>query len=265
MTLLSLCIPTFNRAEQIEALVVGLLQVQGDFEVCVHDDGSDDDTYARLSALSDARLRISTGPNGGRAQALNSAVGMSRGRYVMIFDDDDFLYPEGLLSVLADCATPLPDGCAGYIYHLEDESGCRIGADFPVERSNLVALRADCGIMGDKKEVVLRSVLVPAMQVSGRPRRVPTSLYWTRISMSYDVVCRNITIGRKTYLAGGMSDRISVLKAANPWPMYLLARERLNAFAAGRYRSVGFLLRSLAAFGFHGVRALTRRFGRKVV
>lgn len=262
MTLLSICIPTFNRADRVFRLVSGLLALPGDFEVCVHDDGSSDDTYARLSEIGDPRLHLSRSSNEGRAQALRLAIGCASGRFAMFQDDDDLLYPEGLAAVLADCAAPLPEGCAGSVYHLEDERGKRIGGDFPVARSNLLALRADRGVTGDKREVVLRSLLLAAMDVPGRPRRVPTSLYWTRLAHGHDILCRNVTIGRKSYLAGGMSDRIAALKAANPRPMYLLARARVAAFAAGRYRSPGFLLRSLAGVALHGARTVlggTRR------
>ncbi len=256
MTLLSICIPTFNRAGAVFALVEALHRVPGDFEICIHDDGSSDGTYARLAEIGDPRLRLSRSANGGRAQALRAAIGRASGHFAMIHDDDDMLHPEGLAAVLADCAAPLPEGCAGFVYHLEDDLGQRIGGDFPVARSNLVALRADCGVTGDKKEVVLRPLLLAAMDVPGTPCRVPTSLYWTRLACSHDILCRNVTIGRKSYLAGGMSDRIAVLKAANPRPMYLLARGRVAAFAAGRYRSPGFLLRSLAGVAFHGARAV---------
>lgn len=256
MNLLSICIPTCNRADRVSRLVSGLLAVPGQFEICVHDDGSSDDTHARLSKIVDPRLRLSRSSNQGRAQALRSAIGGANGRFAMIFDDDDILYPRGLAAVLADCAALLPEGCAGFVYHLEDDSGRRIGGDFPVDRSNLVALRADCGVTGDKKEVVLREDLLAAMDVPGSPRRVPTSLYWTRLSHGHDILCRNVTIGRKSYLADGMSDRVAVLKAANPWPMYLLARARVAAFAAGRYRSPAFLLRSLAGVVLHGARTV---------
>lgn len=258
MTLLSICIPSFNRADQVTALAATILEVEGDFELCIHDDGSSDDTFNRLSAISDPRLRIESSENGGRGQALEAAIRMSKGQFVMIFDDDDFLFPDGLRRVLADCSVPLPSGCAGRIYQLEDENGQRVGSDFPVARSNLVALRADHGVKGDKKEVVLRRALNETLAVPGKPRRVPTSLYWTRLALNADVLCVNVSIGRKTYLVGGMSDRIKALKTASPHPLYLLARSRIHAFLRRRYQSPRYLLRCVAAYLLYGARVILR-------
>ncbi|PKP85271.1 MAG: hypothetical protein CVT80_03540 [Alphaproteobacteria bacterium HGW-Alphaproteobacteria-2] len=94
MTLLSICIPTFNRAGSVLALVEALHRVPGDFEICIHDDGSSDDTYARLTEIGDPRLRLSRSANGGRALALRAAIGRASGHFAMIHDDDDMLHPE---------------------------------------------------------------------------------------------------------------------------------------------------------------------------
>lgn len=256
MTDLSICIPTYNRSEQVKSLVETLLSVEGSFELCVHDDGSTDDTFARLSAFDDPRLRLSRDRNGGRGQALQKAIRKAEGRYIMVFDDDDFLYPEGLKFVLKNCASRLPETSAGWIYQLEDDKGFKVGSDFPLTTSNFLALRADQGVTGDKKEVVLRSVLLGVLAVPGQSRRIPTSLYWSRIALTHDVLCRNCVIGKKTYLEGGMSDRIQVLKSSSPRPMFLLAHTRIHAFLLRRYRSPKFLTLSLAAYLVYGTRSL---------
>lgn len=259
MTDLSICIPTYNRRVQVKSLVVSLLSVEGSFEISVHDDGSTDGTFALLSAIDDPRLRLSRGENGGRGWALQKAVHGAKGRFVMVFDDDDFLYPQGLKAVLENCASPLPATCAGWIYQLEDGNGYQVGSDFTVARSNFLALRADHGVTGDKKEVVRRSALLDVLEVPGAPQRIPTSLYWTRIALTHDVLCQDRVIGKKTYLEGGMSDRIKLLKSSNPYPLFLLARARIHAFRLRRYRSPTFLVRSLAAYLVYGTRSLLQK------
>lgn len=245
--LLSICIPTYNRQAPLLALVHGLLNCPGDFEVCVAIDGSTDGSEAALGALGDSRLAVTSGPNRGRAAALSAAVRLARGRYIMLFDDDDTLSPDGLAAVLADCAAPLPEGCLGYIYHLGNEAGQRCGSAFPRERANLLQLRADLGVRGDKKEVVLASALRQAMARGPvNCRRVPTSLYWSRLALGGDVLCRNQVIGLKRYLPGGMSQRVRGLKAANAYPMLLLYLTQLRGFGT-RYRSPLFALRACAA------------------
>ena len=252
---LSICIPTYNRSWQVTSLVEQMLSVQGAFEICVHDDGSSDDTYERLSQIKDTRLRVSKGPNGGRGQALQAAIQMAQGQFVMLFDDDDVLYPDGLRAVLTECGRLLPQNCVGWIYQLEDNKGARVGSAFPVAQANFIELRADYKVTGDKKEVVKRTALIEAVNVPGKARRVPTSLYWSRLARTGDVLCIDRVIGRKNYLEGGMSDRIRSLKSSNPYPLFLLARARILAFISGRYRSPWFLFRSLAAFLYYGVRA----------
>lgn len=267
MTLLSIAIPTYNRADLVARLVAKLLALPGDFEICVQDDGSTDDTATRLADLrgsAGGRLRVGSGPNRGRAAALAAAVAMAQGRFIMLFDDDDSLSPSGLAAVLADCATELPAGCAGHIYHLADgDTDKRLGSAFPVGRSNLLALRADHAVEGDKKEVVLATVLRAAMQPAETARRVPTSLYWARIALKHDVICHNLVIGTKTYHPGGMSATIRRLKQENAAPLLRLNRVRLWAFLRGRYRSAAYAFRALAGLGWHGMQALRNRLIRR--
>lgn len=250
---LSIVIPTYNRVGSLIPLVENLLEITGKFEVCIHDDGSEDCTYKSLCAITDQRLKISCGENQGRAMALKNAIKLARGKYVMIYDDDDKILVHGLNIILNDCESEIPEKCAGFVYHMLDKNGDQIGKDFPVRRSNFLALRADYKITGDKKEVVLRSLLLPAMDIPGKHRRVPTSLYWSRIAKEYDVVCRNFPVGIKIYEQNGMSSRIHFLKSRNPVPMIYLNKERTGAFFTGRYRSAKFLARCLGSLIYYNL------------
>jgi glycosyltransferase involved in cell wall biosynthesis len=255
--ILSICIPTFNRRDRVATLVRDLLTVPGAFELCVHVDGSTDGTEEELAAIASPRLVVTSSPNGGRAHALLEACRRARGRYIMIFDDDDTLSHDGLLIALGDCARPLPDGAVGYVYHLVGEQGERIGDPFPmIPRSNFLALRADHGVRGDKKEIVLADAL-KAVLYDGRRRfrRVPTSLIWSRLAIRYDVICRDVVLGRKLYLAGGMTNNIGRLKARDAFPMALLYATHVNAFVRGRYRSPRFLAKAVAGVAIYGARA----------
>lgn len=252
MILLSICIPSFNRSDLVLRLVGYLISVPGNFEICVHVDGSTDNTIEQLKLINDPRLRMGYAPNQGRAGALYSAVQMARGQFVMLFDDDDTLWSEGIDIVLRDCAASVPDGCVGFVYHLADDNGKQVGDDFPCDRTNLLALRADLGVRGDKKEVVLTESLKKVMMdgADGH-RRIPTSLFWSRLALDHDVICRNQVIGRKTYLAGGMTHGIRSLKTANAIPMVLLYFTHLRGFLLGKYRSPRFAMRSMLALALY--------------
>lgn len=254
---LSICIPTYNRRDKVLELVNQLLQVEGAFEICVHVDGSTDGTYDHLVAIGNPRLQVSVGANRGRASAVATTCRIATGQFIMIFDDDDQLYEPGLHTVLTDCQFELPSRVVGFIYHLEDERGVRIGDEFPCQRTNFLQLRADYHIHGDKKEVVQAGELRKVMlEPHGRYRRVPTSLIWSHLALSHDVLCRNVVIGRKAYLEGGMTSNIRTLKSRNAYPMYLLYRTHIWGFARRRYRSLRFLLKALAGIVAYGAVSL---------
>lgn len=258
--LLSICIPSYNRQQLLSNLVLALLAEDGSFEIRVHDDGSNDGTAVALSSIESPRLHVTLSENAGRAAALANAVSAAEGKFTMLFDDDDELYPEGLARVLEDCAQPLPAGAAGYIYHLTDDCGQRLGDGFKCPRTNFLKLRNDFRIRGDKKEVVRTDLLKPIiMQTSNLGRRVPTSLYWTTIALNHDIICRDFEIGRKHYEKGGMSHRIRHLKSANPRPLVALYRVHARGFLRGRFLSPVALSRAMLALAYHYTKVIRLR------
>lgn len=257
MPLLSICIPTFNRSLLVFDLVSGLLNQAGDFEICVYVDGSSDNTLDVLGRINNSRLRVGFSENRGRASALYAAVKMARGNFIMIFDDDDQLSEDGLRRILIDCQGLLPKQCVGFIYHMVDDDGRQVGSNFPVERSNFIALRADYAVSGDKKEVVLADALRSVMHPP-KNRRVPTSMYWSKLAINFDVICRNVSIGRKHYLSDGMTSRIRLLKVSNVEPLIELYRTHIQAFASGRYTSWRYVMRSLLALMYYATLGFVR-------
>lgn len=261
--LLSICIPSYNRSTLAEKLTKNILKHTGNFEVCIHIDGSTDDSLERLQSINDPRLHLGYSPNQGRGGALYSAVNMAQGRFVMLFDDDDTLFHSGLDVILSDCARPLPDNCIGHVYHMEDENHQTIGTRFPTATSNFLKLRADHKILGDKKEVVLAEKLRSAMMDGkGVYRRIPTSLFWSRLALDGDVICHNQAIGSKTYLAGGMSHGIKKLKTANAWPMAILYSTHIRGFLNRRYKSFRYFGRAVVGLIFYTSLAIWRYFRR---
>jgi glycosyltransferase involved in cell wall biosynthesis len=64
-------------------------------------DGSTDDTKARLAALDDPRLRVFDRPNGGVSPARNFGARAAEGAYLYFLDGDDVLLPDGLGALMA--------------------------------------------------------------------------------------------------------------------------------------------------------------------
>lgn len=91
--LVSVVVPTFNRAEGLRRVLRGFEQQRPHdlpFEVVVVDDGSDDDTSELLAAWRSRRypLRFARQPNGGPARARNQALTMAAGEIVLFGGDD---------------------------------------------------------------------------------------------------------------------------------------------------------------------------------
>ncbi len=109
MPLVSVVVPTYQRAHTIRASVESLLAQRGvDFEVLVVDDGSTDDTAAVLAGVRDARLRVLQVPHGGVAAARNAGIAATATPFVAFHDSDDRALP-GRLAVPAEFLASHPD------------------------------------------------------------------------------------------------------------------------------------------------------------
>lgn len=107
----SVVIPTYNRGEcLLRAIRSVLAQDFEDFELIVVDDGSEDDTAARVRALPDPRLRLLQQNNRGVSAARNAGAAACRGTWLTFLDSDDEVTPRWL-SRLASVAVEGPGPC----------------------------------------------------------------------------------------------------------------------------------------------------------
>jgi len=94
--LVSVVIPTYNRASVIERAVGSVLgQTFRDLELLVVDDGSRDATTDVLSKF-DGKLEIVFQPNRGVSAARNAGIERSRGALIAFLDSDDEWLPDKL-------------------------------------------------------------------------------------------------------------------------------------------------------------------------
>ena len=97
MPAISIIIPSYNHSRFIEQAVRSVLdQSYDDLELIVIDDGSQDDSLARLTAFTDERLRIIAQENRGAHAAINRGLAESQGRYLGILNSDDVYAPRRL-------------------------------------------------------------------------------------------------------------------------------------------------------------------------
>ena len=96
MSLVSVIIPTFNRAASVSRAIDSVLgQTYPRVEVIVVDDGSTDDTRERLSAY-DHRVQYVYEENAGPAAARNRGAALATGELIAFLDSDDVILPAKL-------------------------------------------------------------------------------------------------------------------------------------------------------------------------
>ncbi len=95
---ISVCIPTFNRAQLLVVAIDSVLQQTcQNFELIICDDGSTDNTSEIVSQYGDRRIRYIRHPkNIGKSNNMISGFQAATGDYFIKFDDDDRLTPEFL-------------------------------------------------------------------------------------------------------------------------------------------------------------------------
>jgi glycosyltransferase involved in cell wall biosynthesis len=103
MTYFSVVIPTHNRIAMLERVLDALDRQQGapELEVVVIDDGSKDDTAARVRAHLEANrwrvaVRFESQANSGPGRARNRGVELATGRFVVFIGDDTVPEPQFL-------------------------------------------------------------------------------------------------------------------------------------------------------------------------
>ncbi|WP_374657475.1 glycosyltransferase family 2 protein [Inhella sp.] len=94
----SVVIPLHNKQEFIGATLRSACHQAGgsDVEVIVIDDGSTDESAARVSEVGDKRIRLIQQPNAGVAAARNRGIQEASGEWVVFLDADDILHPQAL-------------------------------------------------------------------------------------------------------------------------------------------------------------------------
>jgi glycosyltransferase involved in cell wall biosynthesis len=100
--LISVVIPTFNRAELLKRSLKSVLsQTYSNIEVIVVDDNSSDSTVETIKGISDPRVRyIRHEERKGGASARNSGILASKGEFISFLDSDDTWVPKKLESQL---------------------------------------------------------------------------------------------------------------------------------------------------------------------
>jgi cellulose synthase/poly-beta-1,6-N-acetylglucosamine synthase-like glycosyltransferase/peptidoglycan/xylan/chitin deacetylase (PgdA/CDA1 family)/spore germination protein YaaH len=109
-------IPAYNEEKVICRTVEKLLESDyGDLSVIVADDGSTDETFARLAGrfATDPRVTLITKPNGGKAAALNEALRHTTADIVITLDADTVIAPDAIGALVHRFNDPRVGAVAG--------------------------------------------------------------------------------------------------------------------------------------------------------
>lgn len=88
-------IPAYNHQDFVGAAIESVLaQTYADLELIIIDDGSRDETDARIRAYDDPRIKYSTQQNIGAAPTINLGISRAVGEYVHILNSDDVYAPD---------------------------------------------------------------------------------------------------------------------------------------------------------------------------
>lgn len=107
--MVSVIIPTYNRAKTIEASIRSVLsQTFQNLELIIVDDCSMDNTHEVVNSISDARLRyVRLVKNSGACAARNAGIDMAQGELIAFHDSDDLWHKDKLakqIAVLQSCS-----------------------------------------------------------------------------------------------------------------------------------------------------------------
>lgn len=95
--MISVVIPLYNKEASIKQSLMSVLsQSYQDFEVVIVDDGSTDNSVAKVEEIQDSRIRLIRQENGGPGKARNTGVKNAYGEWIVMLDADDELLPNGL-------------------------------------------------------------------------------------------------------------------------------------------------------------------------
>lgn len=95
--MISVVIPLYNKEASIKQSLMSVLsQSFQDFEVVIVDDGSTDNSVAKVEEIQDSRIRLIRQENGGPSKARNTGVMNAKGDWTLFLDADDELLPEAL-------------------------------------------------------------------------------------------------------------------------------------------------------------------------
>lgn len=250
MKLLSILTPTYNRAENLNALFQSLCdQTDENFEWWVIDDGSTDGTREAVSsffACAGFPIHYMYKENGGKHTALNAAIPQLMSELTIVVDSDDTLTSDAV-EIISQYHSKYANhtGLCGYVFHRKFPDGNISGRQFmPDER---IASYIDVRINGDdthadKAEVFYTRCLqeFPFPEYPGE-KFLGEDIVWLQMGRKYDMVHINRAIYVFEYQSDGLTRNRRKHNIASPQGCMRRAELYMEQDIKLRYRVKGTL------------------------
>lgn len=206
--------PTYNRGHLLPRVYTSLLaQDDRDFEWLVIDDGSSDDTEARVQAWAAEApfpVRYVRQENQGKHMATNRAVELARGQMFVIVDSDDWL-AEGALGAIRAAWESIPAAergrYAGIAGLFLDPGGQPVTRLFPADPCDCSSVDMEYrhGVTGEIAMVTRTEVRRQYPFPEHVGRYCMPSLVWNRIAARYLTRYLNTPLQYKEYQEQGIT------------------------------------------------------------
>jgi glycosyltransferase involved in cell wall biosynthesis len=136
-------------------------QTVTDLEVIVIDDGSTDDTVARVARVTDPRITVASFPAAGPSTARNRGMARARGAYLSFLDADDLWTPDKL-ELQLEALRRRADAGVAYSWTCEiDSAGRPLGRQPPVRHEGDVHAPMLLGFfLGSGSNALLRRAVI---------------------------------------------------------------------------------------------------------
>lgn len=222
-------IPAYNEELRIRRAIGSVLaQNYTQWQMIVIDDGSTDQTAAKVLSYQDPRIRLLRQPNLGVSVARNNGIAAATTSWVAFLDADDEYLPAFLSSTM-DTVSRLPDVVAVFSNGFIQQGEMRraiipglSGEPFIIDDYCQFFLEHRVGI-DSSRVVVARSVLADAGGFPIGKSNWEDIDTWARISWLGKTVCIPTPLSIRHQVRGSASDvgRMAPIAYAQPWDAYL--------------------------------------------
>tara|TARA_Y200000002_G_scaffold131739_1_gene108552 strand:+ start:35469 stop:36326 length:858 start_codon:yes stop_codon:yes gene_type:complete len=251
MYLLSICIPTFNRKNELKNMLDSI-KSNNDIEVVICDDGSTDNTNELVkNYYTKLNINYIFQKNSGVSAAMLTAYNNSSGKYVIKMDSDDLFTDDGLNFIL-DSLKKYTNQVA-FLYGVKTVKKKIYSENLPPNGIiNFISVYADHKVKGDLKQVVRTEIVLKYMyDVPIKVKRIPPGLLWFKIAEDYNCLSFNKAVAIKNYLDEGITSKILYLNASYPDALVELNQRLVDSKA---YKSIIYRWRSRllwSRYSFH--------------